>query len=166
MLVEAEPRGGFVEFAIRDNGRGIPEDKLDSIFFRFEQVDSSDAREKGGSGLGLSISRSIVERLGGRIWAINNPGPGATFLFTLPSAQDLAAAEPVSTPYAEQPGGRRASERLGTATARSRRAGRERSIEPPGNVIEDVDGSPSQVGGHSRRPRWRHHRPRRARPCT
>ena len=103
VLVEAEPRGGFVEFAIRDNGRGIPEDKLDSIFFRFEQVDSSDAREKGGSGLGLSISRSIVERLGGRIWALNNSGPGATFLFTLPTAQDLATAEPVSTPYAEEP---------------------------------------------------------------
>jgi PAS domain S-box-containing protein len=103
VLVEAEPRGGFVEFAIRDDGRGIPEEKLDSIFFRFEQVDSSDAREKGGTGLGLSISRSIVERLGGRIWAINNPGPGATFLFTLPSAQDFAAAEPVSTPYAEEP---------------------------------------------------------------
>ena len=105
VIAEAEPRGGFVEFAIRDNGRGIPEDKLDSIFFRFEQVDSSDAREKGGSGLGLSISRSIIERLGGRIWAINNPGPGATFLFTLPSAQDPAAAEPVSTTYAEETGG-------------------------------------------------------------
>ena len=80
-----------------------PRTNSDSIFIRFEQVDSSDAREKGGTGLGLSISQSIVERLGGRIWAINNPGPGATFLFTLPSAQDLAAAEPVSTPYVEQP---------------------------------------------------------------
>jgi hypothetical protein len=54
------------------------------IFERFEQVDSSDAREKGGTGLGLAISRSIVERLGGRIWAENNPGGGATFAFTLP----------------------------------------------------------------------------------
>ena len=72
VTVHAVTRGTFVEFSIRDRGRGIPEDKLDRIFARFEQVDSSDAREKGGSGLGLAISRSIVERLGGRIWAENN----------------------------------------------------------------------------------------------
>lgn len=90
--VHTQVKGEFVEFAIRDDGRGIPEDKLDHIFDRFSQVDSSDAREKGGSGLGLSISRSIVERLGGRIWARNNPGVGATFLFTLPTH------EPVDNP--------------------------------------------------------------------
>jgi signal transduction histidine kinase len=81
----ASPSGEFVEFSIRDDGRGIPEDKLDEDLSRFHQVDSSDARDKGGFGLGLSISRSIVERLGGRIWAANNPGAGATFLFTLPT---------------------------------------------------------------------------------
>jgi len=84
--VSTASRGSFVTFGITDHGRGIPEDKLDRIFARFEQVDSSDAREKGGSGLGLAISRSIVERLGGRIWAENNPGGGATFQFTLPQA--------------------------------------------------------------------------------
>ena len=73
VTVRSVTRGTFVEFSIRDRGRGIPEDKLDRIFARFEQVDSSDAREKGGSGLGLAISRSIIERLGGRIWAVNNP---------------------------------------------------------------------------------------------
>lgn len=81
----AQGKGEMVEFAICDDGRGIPEDKLDRIFERFSQVDSSDAREKGGSGLGLSISQSIVERLGGRIWARNNAGAGTTFLFTLPA---------------------------------------------------------------------------------
>jgi PAS domain S-box-containing protein len=94
--VRSRPRGAFVEFAIRDDGRGIPEDKLDSIFSRFQQVDSSDAREKGGSGLGLSISRSIVERLGGRIWAVNNAGAGATFLFTIPASADPRPTEPDS----------------------------------------------------------------------
>jgi signal transduction histidine kinase len=104
VTVQSTTRGEFVEFAIRDDGRGIPEDKLERIFSRFEQVDSSDAREKGGSGLGLSISRSIVERLGGRIWAINNTGPGATFLFTLPiSTEDARPAEAVS----DQPDGSR-----------------------------------------------------------
>jgi PAS domain S-box-containing protein len=94
--VRSRSRGALVEFAIRDDGRGIPEDKLDRIFSRFEQVDSSDAREKGGSGLGLSISRSIVERLGGRIWAVNNAGAGATFMFTLPAPAADGPTEPTS----------------------------------------------------------------------
>ena len=85
VLVQARPRGGYVEFRVSDQGRGIPEEKLEVIFDRFEQVDSSDAREKGGSGLGLAISRSLVERLGGRVWAENNPDRGATFRFTLPA---------------------------------------------------------------------------------
>jgi PAS domain S-box-containing protein len=76
--------GANVEFTIRDRGRGVPDDKLDSIFTRFQQVDSSDAREKGGTGLGLAISRSLIERLGGRIWAENNATGGASFRFTLP----------------------------------------------------------------------------------
>ena len=85
VTVRARMRGAYVEFRISDQGRGIPEDKLEAIFGRFEQVDSSDAREKGGFGLGLAISRSLVERLGGRLWAENNPDGGATFRFTLPA---------------------------------------------------------------------------------
>ena len=80
----AVPDDTVVLFSVRDQGRGVPENRLEVIFERFEQVDSSDAREKGGTGLGLSISRSIVERLGGRIWAVNNPDRGSTFAFTLP----------------------------------------------------------------------------------
>ncbi len=108
VTVQADTRGAFVEFSIRDRGRGIPEDKLDRIFARFEQVDSSDAREKGGSGLGLAISRSIIERLGGRIWAVNNPEGGATFRFTLPVGADPVAIEPVTTSVVEdlEPPGR------------------------------------------------------------
>lgn len=79
--------GGHVLFRVRDEGRGIPEDKLDAIFQRFEQVDSSDARQKGGTGLGLAISRGIVERHGGRIWAESRLGAGTTVMFTLPSAR-------------------------------------------------------------------------------
>lgn len=82
--VQSTHRGDVVEFEVSDSGRGIPDDKLEAVFARFQQVDSSDAREKGGSGLGLAISRSLVERLGGRIWAGNNPGGGAVFRFTLP----------------------------------------------------------------------------------
>ena len=71
-------------FEIRDQGRGIPPDKLETIFERFEQVDASDSRAMGGTGLGLAISRSIITQHGGRIWASSPPGEGATFHFTLP----------------------------------------------------------------------------------
>lgn len=84
--VAADEADEMVTFAVEDSGRGIPENRLESIFERFVQVDSSDARDKGGSGLGLAICRRIVERQGGRIWAENNPGGGATFSFTLPRA--------------------------------------------------------------------------------
>jgi PAS domain S-box-containing protein len=94
---------GQVEFVITDQGRGIPPDKIEQIFSRFEQVDSSDAREKGGSGLGLAISRSVIERLGGRIWAESAAGGGATFRFTLPRGADLAAdSESVSSTDAQR----------------------------------------------------------------
>ena len=86
ITVSAEPTGNEVEFRVADQGRGIPEDKLKTIFKRFDQVDSSDAREKGGTGLGLAICKSIVERHGGRIWAESEPGNGSTFVFTLPMA--------------------------------------------------------------------------------
>ena len=73
------------EIQVRDQGRGIPEDKLESIFERFHQVDASDARTMGGTGLGLAICRSIVAQHGGRIWACSTPGEGTTFHFTLPT---------------------------------------------------------------------------------
>lgn len=94
--IEAVESGEHVLFRVTDHGRGIPEDKLDRIFDRFEQVDSSDAREKGGTGLGLAISRSIVERHGGRIWAESAADEGATFRFTLPRAP--APSEPDGGP--------------------------------------------------------------------
>jgi signal transduction histidine kinase len=75
-----------VIFSVADRGRGIPADKLTRIFEPFEQVDSSDSREKGGTGIGLAICRGIVERHGGRIWAESELGEGTTVHFTLPRA--------------------------------------------------------------------------------
>ncbi len=77
---------GCARFSVKDNGRGIPTGQLDSIFERFNQVDVSDAREKGGSGLGLAIAKGIVESHGGHLWAESDPGQGSTFRFTLPLA--------------------------------------------------------------------------------
>jgi signal transduction histidine kinase len=75
-------------FSVRDTGRGIPADQLESIFERFRQVDASDSREKSGTGLGLPIARGIVEQHGGRIWAESHPGEGSTLRFTLPSVSE------------------------------------------------------------------------------
>ena len=72
-------------FDVHDQGRGIPEDKLESIFERFQQVDASDSRAMGGTGLGLAICRSIITQHGGRIWASSPPKEGTTFHFTLPT---------------------------------------------------------------------------------
>jgi len=73
-------------FCVADEGRGIPEEKLKTIFERFSQVDSSDSRDKGGSGLGLAICQSIVTAHGGRIWAEKNEPAGSRFQFTIPLA--------------------------------------------------------------------------------
>lgn len=73
------------QITIKDQGRGVPSDKLESIFERFQQVDASDSRAMGGTGLGLAICRSILTQHGGRIWVTSPPGEGATFHFTLPT---------------------------------------------------------------------------------
>ena len=88
---------------IEDNGRGVPQDKLESIFGRFNQVEVSDSRQKGGTGLGLAICRSIVHQHGGEIWAERNdsriPGtPGTTFIVRLPRNPATDLQQPAETP--------------------------------------------------------------------
>jgi PAS domain S-box-containing protein len=73
---------------VEDQGRGIAASKLESIFDRFQQGDSSDSRVMGGTGLGLALCRSIVQQHGGRIWAESEPEKGSRFLLTLPAASD------------------------------------------------------------------------------
>ncbi len=94
-----------VVLSVIDQGRGIPADKLDTIFDRFQQVDASDSRQKGGSGLGLAICRTIVQQHGGHIWAERNPVCGSTFRVTLPLHPSLAA-NPPATPLLELDRGR------------------------------------------------------------
>lgn len=71
-------------FSVKDQGRGIPSEKLDQIFEQFQQVDVSDSRKKGGTGLGLAICKRIVEQHGGMIWVESELGQGSTFYFTIP----------------------------------------------------------------------------------
>jgi PAS domain S-box-containing protein len=75
---------GFVQFHVTDTGIGIPKDFHKSVFERFNQVDSSSTRKYGGNGLGLAISKSLVEMLGGRIWLESEPDKGSAFYFTIP----------------------------------------------------------------------------------
>ena len=82
--VEENPTEAIV--LVRDNGRGIPSDAIGNIFKKFYQVDTSLTREKGGSGLGLSICKGIVEAHGGRIWVETKPNKGSTFSFSIPKA--------------------------------------------------------------------------------
>jgi two-component system, OmpR family, sensor histidine kinase VicK len=81
-----EPGKSEVCFSVEDQGRGIAPEKLERIFERFQQGDASDSRALGGTGLGLALSKSIVEQHGGRIWAESELGRGSRFRFTLPVA--------------------------------------------------------------------------------
>jgi PAS domain S-box-containing protein len=75
---------GWAVFRVVDRGRGIPMDKIESVFERFQQVDSSDARNHEGSGLGLAICRSIIQQHFGQIWVQSQLGEGSVFSFRLP----------------------------------------------------------------------------------
>jgi PAS domain S-box-containing protein len=91
-LSATQERDGLV-FRVVDRGRGIPADKLESVFDRFQQVDASDSREKGGSGLGLAICRSIVRQHGGELQVESVVGKGSTFRFSLPATRKDSADE-------------------------------------------------------------------------
>ncbi|MGI2904678.1 hybrid sensor histidine kinase/response regulator [Tolypothrix sp. VBCCA 56010] len=75
-----------VQIEVQDCGRGIPANKLQTIFERFQQVDVSDSRKKGGTGLGLAICRKIIEQHQGKIWVESVLGEGSTFYVILPLA--------------------------------------------------------------------------------
>ncbi len=81
--VGIEEKENEIVISVKDNGRGIPLDARDKIFKKFYQVDTTSTREKGGSGLGLSICKGIVEAHGGKIWMQSNQPQGTIFLFTI-----------------------------------------------------------------------------------
>ncbi|MBF0609948.1 MAG: response regulator [Magnetococcales bacterium] len=83
MLEEEVPAGQvMMHFSVQDSGIGIPPDKVDAIFESFTQVDGSTTRKYGGTGLGLTISKHLVEMMQGRIWVDSQVGKGSTFHFS------------------------------------------------------------------------------------
>jgi PAS domain S-box-containing protein len=92
-----------LRFTVSDTGIGIADDKLARIFERFTQADSSTTRRFGGSGLGLTISKRLVELMGGRIWVESQVDKGSTFAFAVPFEVWLAANRPVATPIGADP---------------------------------------------------------------
>jgi PAS domain S-box-containing protein len=79
-----EVKNNHLEFYVKDSGIGISPEMHEEIFKRFRQVDSTNVRQYGGSGLGLSISKAYVEFFGGKIWLSSELNKGSTFYFTLP----------------------------------------------------------------------------------
>ncbi len=85
--VTVRRQGNEIQFAVADTGIGIPLEHLPHVFTRFYRVDKSRSRARGGSGIGLTIARHLVEAHGGHIWAESaGSGQGSTFTFTLPIA--------------------------------------------------------------------------------
>ncbi|HZY63989.1 MAG TPA: response regulator [Edaphobacter sp.] len=100
--VEAvEEKAATLHFTVSDTGVGISADKLNSIFESFSQADTSTTREFGGTGLGLTISKRLIEMMGGRIWVESELGVGSRFHFTAKLSTEIKralAVEPEATP--------------------------------------------------------------------
>jgi len=85
--IKARKENEDVLFEVQDYGQGIPRNKLKEIFDGFYQVDSGEDRKFGGAGIGLAISKGIIQSHGGNIWVESAEGKGSTFCFTLPIKQ-------------------------------------------------------------------------------
>ena len=87
-----------LHFSVRDTGIGIQADRMMRLFKAFTQADASTNRNFGGTGLGLTISKRLVELMGGKMWVESTPGQGSTFHFSIPFQPAPAAREPAPTP--------------------------------------------------------------------
>jgi len=97
-----EDKSSLVHFVVADTGIGIPTAKLKTIFDAFSQADTSTTRQFGGTGLGLTISRRLVEMMGGRLWVESEAGVGSKFHFTVRLGEAQEQPEEISTPGTQQ----------------------------------------------------------------
>jgi signal transduction histidine kinase len=103
VTVSAVRHEGTCEVSVEDTGPGVPEEQRPYVFERFYRVDPSRSRTDGGTGIGLTIAKSVVEGHGGRIWVDRSESGGAAFRFTLPLVEEFE-------PPSDGPGGGRASD--------------------------------------------------------
>jgi PAS domain S-box-containing protein len=88
VTARASDEPGMVEIEVRDTGPGIPKKEQGKLFTMFYQIETDSSRSAGGLGLGLVISKGIVEGHGGRIWVESEAGEGSSFKFTLPASKE------------------------------------------------------------------------------
>jgi len=84
VTITARKEGDMAQISVSDTGIGIKEEDIGKLFKEFEQIDKGATRQYGGTGLGLVISKKLIELHGGRIWVKSKYGEGSTFTFTLP----------------------------------------------------------------------------------
>jgi len=84
--ISAKSSNSFVQFSVNDNGNGIPKEKINSLFKKFHQMDTSHTRSHGGSGLGLVICKGYIEGMKGKIWVESEEDKGTIFFFIIPKA--------------------------------------------------------------------------------
>jgi signal transduction histidine kinase len=92
VLVTVDQDGDTVQVSVRDQGIGMSPREMGQLFEKFYRVDREEVRRAGGTGLGLYITKRLVEMHGGRIWAESWPGVGSVFAFTLPTSSELAGS--------------------------------------------------------------------------
>lgn len=88
--LHVESAADMVRFSVTDSGQGIPEGEMHKLWGKFQQLDSSDTRQKGGTGLGLAISKGLAEQHGGRVGVVSSVGKGTTFWVELPGSLNNA----------------------------------------------------------------------------
>jgi signal transduction histidine kinase/CheY-like chemotaxis protein len=104
------PETGVLRVAVADTGVGIPADKLETVFERFKQVDGASVERPRGTGLGLALAKSLIERMGGRVGVESRPGAGSTFWFEAP-----LRAPPGAKPFGQPVSGLKVALALGDA---------------------------------------------------
>ncbi|MCL2648539.1 MAG: response regulator [Phycisphaerales bacterium] len=105
--VKEDPSTESIHVTVADTGIGIPANKLDYVFEKFTQADSSTTRKFGGTGLGLAISRQLIELMHGRIWAESEMGVGSKFHIVVPLPRDSQPVEPEPIAHMASLAGRR-----------------------------------------------------------